>query len=126
MRYRNLLRLVPLALVATTTRAATKHKQRLEDAVTVLEEMMSTPDKAIPQDLLDKAHCVVIIPGLEKGAFIFGAGYGEGYLTCRNAGGEGRSAPATVRVEGGSFGLQLGATETDVIMLVMNSSGADS
>jgi lipid-binding SYLF domain-containing protein len=75
--------------------------------------------------LLEKAHCVVIIPGLKKGAFIFGARYGKGYATCRKASGRGWSAPATVRVEGGSFGLQLGVTETDVIMLVMNASGAD-
>jgi CheY-like chemotaxis protein len=86
---------------------ATKHGQRLEDAATVLEEVMSTPHKAIPQKLLDKAHCVVIIPGLKKGAFIFVARYGKGCLTCRHPGGEGSSAPATVRVEGGSFGLQL-------------------
>jgi lipid-binding SYLF domain-containing protein len=79
---------------------------------------MAAPDKGIPQDLLNKAHCVVIVPGLKKAAFIFGARYGKGYVTCRQESGVGWSAPATVRVEGGSFGLQLGATETDVIMLV--------
>ena len=86
---------------------------------------MAAPDKGIPQDLLNKAQCVVIVPGLKKAAFIFGARYGKGYVTCRQESGVGWSAPATVRVEGGSFGLQLGATETDVIMLVMNQSGAD-
>jgi SH3 domain-containing YSC84-like protein 1 len=113
------------ALLGATAFGDTKHAQRLEDAAMVLEEVMSLPEKAIPQNLLDKAHCVIIVPDLKKGAFIFGAHYGKGYLTCRISGGEGWSAPATIRVEGGSFGLQLGATATDVIMLVMNSRGAD-
>jgi lipid-binding SYLF domain-containing protein len=65
-----------------------------------------------------------VIPGLKKGAFIIGARYGKGYITCRRAGGAGWSAPATVRVEGGSFGLQAGASETDIVLLVMNESGA--
>ncbi len=68
---------------------------------------------------------MVIVPGLKKAAFVFGARYGKGYVTCRKESSVGWTAPATVRVEGGSFGLQLGATETDVIMLVMNKSGAD-
>ena len=125
MKVLKLRGVVLLTMIGTVAFGATKHKQRLEDAATVLEEVMTTPDKAIPQNLLDKAHCIVIIPDLKKGAFIFGARYGKGYLTCRKDGGEGWSAPATVRVEGGSFGLQLGASETDVIMLVMNSRGAD-
>jgi SH3 domain-containing YSC84-like protein 1 len=110
---------------AATMLGATKHGQRLDDAVTVLDEVMAAPDKGIPQDLLNRAHCVVIVPGLKKAAFIFGARYGKGYASCREAAGRGWSAPATIRVEGGSFGLQLGATETDVILLVMNQSGAD-
>jgi lipid-binding SYLF domain-containing protein len=118
-------KLIFSALLGATAFGAAKHAQRLEDAATVLEEVMSLPEKAIPQNLLDKAHCVAIVPDLKKGAFIFGAHYGKGYITCRNSDGEGWSAPATIRVEGGSFGLQLGATETDVIMLVMNSRGAD-
>jgi len=125
MKVLKLRRVVLLTIIGTAAFGATKHKQRLEDAATILEEVMTTPDKAIPQNLLDKAHCVMIVPDLKKGAFIFGARYGKGYLTCRKDGGEGWSAPATVRVEGGSFGLQLGVSETDVIMLVMNSRGAD-
>src|SRR2546426_8800191 len=85
---------------------------------------MSTPDRSIPQDLLDKAHCVVIVPGLKKGAFIIGAKYGKGYLSCRSKG-KGWSAPGTVRVEGGSVGFQIGGSESDVIMLVMNERGAN-
>ncbi len=110
---------------AATLLGATKHGQRLDDAATVLNEVMAAPDKGIPQDLLNRAHCVVIVPGLKKAAFIFGARYGKGYVSCREAASGGWSAPATIRVEGGSFGLQLGATETDVILLVMNQSGAD-
>src|SRR5712692_5442460 len=85
---------------------------------------MSTPDRSIPQDLLDKAHCIVIVPGLKKGAFIIGAKYGKGFLSCRSAG-KGWSAPGTVRIEGGSFGFQIGGSESDVVMLVMNERGAN-
>jgi SH3 domain-containing YSC84-like protein 1 len=104
----------------------TKNVERLDEAATVIQEIMDTPDKGIPQDLMDKANCVVVIPGMKKGAFIVGAQYGKGYATCRQRGVRGWSAPATVRVEGGSVGFQIGGTETDVILLVMNKSGADS
>jgi lipid-binding SYLF domain-containing protein len=76
----------------------------------------------IPQDLLEKAQCIVIVPGLKKGAFIIGAKYGKGFLSCR-AGSKGWSAPGTIRVEGGSVGFQIGGSESDVIMLVMNERG---
>jgi lipid-binding SYLF domain-containing protein len=99
--------------------------KRLEEAAAVFSEIMATPDKAIPQDLLEKAHCIVIVPGVKKGAFIVGGKYGKGYLSCRNKGGVNWSAPATVRIEGGSVGFQIGGSETDVIMLVMNERGAD-
>lgn len=95
--------------------------ERLNDAATVMSEIMGTPDKGVPQDLLDKAHCVVVVPALKKGAFIVGATYGKGFLTCRKAGG-GWSAPAAMRVEGGSVGFQIGGEETDVVMLVMNKN----
>jgi len=125
MKVLKLRRVVLWTIIGTVAFGATKHKQRLDDAATVLEEVMTTPDKATPQNLLDKAHCIVVIPDLKKGAFIFGARYGKGYLTCRKDDGEGWSAPATVRVEDGSFGLQLDVSQTDGIMLVMNSRGAD-
>ncbi len=99
--------------------------KRLEEAATVLSEINSAPDKGIPDDLLEKAHCIVIVPGLKKGAFIVGGQYGKGYLSCRRTNGKGWSAPGTVRVEGGSVGLQIGGSETDVVMLVMNQRGAD-
>src|SRR5271169_6831433 len=89
---------------AATMFGATKHGQRLDDAATVLDEVMAAPDKGIPQDLLNRAHCVVIVPGLKKAAFIFGARYGKGYVSCREAAGGGWSAPATIRVEGAALG----------------------
>jgi len=100
-----------------------KTTQRLDDAAVVFSEIMGTPDKGIPQELLEKSRCVVIVPGLKKGAFILGAKYGKGFVSCRKAGGTGWTAPATVRVEGGSIGLQIGGAETDVVMLVMNERG---
>jgi SH3 domain-containing YSC84-like protein 1 len=97
--------------------------KRLDAAADVLTEIMSAPDKGIPQDLLEKAECVVIVPGLKKGAFIVGAKYGKGFMLCRKAGG-GWSAPAAIRVEGGSVGFQIGGSETDVVLLVTNQKGA--
>src|ERR1700674_4673511 len=85
---------------------------------------MATPDKGIPQDLLEHAHCIVIVPDLKTAAFVVGGKYGKGYLSCRNKGGAGWSAPATVRIEGGSVGFQIGASSTDLIMLVMSERGA--
>lgn len=99
--------------------------QRLNAAATVFEEIMKTPDQGIPEDLLAKAHCVVIVPGLKKAAFIVGAKFGKGYLSCRKTAGGGWSAPGTVRIEGGSVGFQIGGSETDAVLLVMNASGAD-
>jgi lipid-binding SYLF domain-containing protein len=75
--------------------------------------------------LLDRSHCIVIVPGLKTGAFIVGGKYGKGYLSCRNKSNSGWSAPATVRIEGGSVGFQIGASTTDLIMLVMSARGAD-
>jgi lipid-binding SYLF domain-containing protein len=86
---------------------------------------MGAPDKGIPQELLEHANCIVIVPDLKTGAFIVGAKYGKGVLSCRNKVGPGWSAPATVRIEGGSVGFQIGGSSTDLIMLVMNARGAD-
>ena len=98
--------------------------KRLGTAATTFSEIMATPDKGIPQDLLEGAHCAVIVPGVKEGAFIVGAKFGKGFVTCRK-GAAGWSAPAAVRVEGGGVGFQIGGSETDLIMLVMNERGAD-
>jgi lipid-binding SYLF domain-containing protein len=99
--------------------------KRLDDSAEVFSEIMATPDKGIPQDMLENAHCIVIVPELKTAAFVIGAKYGKGYISCRNKGAEGWSAPGTVRIEGGSIGFQIGGSETDLIMLVMNARGAD-
>jgi len=98
---------------------------RLKTSSDVLIEVMSTPDHAIPQELLEKSQCIVIVPGLKKAAFIVGGKYGRGFISCRANGGTGWSSPAGVKVEGGSFGFQIGGAETDVVMLVMNKRGAE-
>src|SRR5713101_6601386 len=98
---------------------------RLKTSAEVLSEIMAAPDKGIPQELLEKSQCIVIVPGMKKGAFLIGANYGRGFLLCRQSSGAGWSAPGAVKVEGGSFGFQIGGSETDVVMLVMNKSGAD-
>ena len=95
--------------------------QRIEHAASAFQELMHTPDKGIPHDLLERSKCIVIIPGLKKGAFGFGGKYGRGFAICRGGGGWG--APAGIRIEGASFGLQLGGSSTDVFMLVMNERG---
>jgi lipid-binding SYLF domain-containing protein len=97
---------------------------RLNEAAAVLEEMRQQPDAGIPRDLVRKAECVVVVPGLKKGAFIVGGKYGRGFMSCRRAD-RSWSAPGGVRVEGGSIGFQIGGTEADVIMLVMNERGVD-
>ncbi len=100
-----------------------KVDDRLDASADTLIDMMRASDRGIPQDLLDKARCVVVIPGMKKAGFIFGAEEGRGFAVCRRQGGSGWSAPAAMRSEGGSFGFQIGASETDVVLLVMNDGG---
>jgi SH3 domain-containing YSC84-like protein 1 len=121
---KNMWLIAAVALAGTgALNAANDAAKRLDEAAAVLTEVMSAPDKGIPQDLLNKAACIVIVPGLKKGAFVVGVKYGRGFINCRRSSGQGWSAPAGVRVEGGSFGFQIGGSETDVIMLVMNQRG---
>ncbi len=94
---------------------------RLQSSVDVLHSIMATPDKGIPEEVLTGAKCVVVVPNLIKGGFIFGAKHGRGVATCRTA--EGWSAPAFVSVGGGSWGLQIGVEDIDLVMLVMNDRG---
>src|SRR5258708_34583923 len=99
-------------------------EKRLDAATNFVREIMGSPDKGIPQDLLGKAACVVVVPGVKKGAFIIGAKYGRGFILCRNPGG-GWSAPAGVSVAGGRGGFQIGGSETDGVMLVVNEGAID-
>jgi lipid-binding SYLF domain-containing protein len=112
-------------LLSTTVALADTAQARLQEVSTVFQEIMSTPDKGIPQDLLEKAQCVIIVPDMKKAAFIVGGEYGRGFAICRNAKGTGWGAPAAVRMEGGSVGFQIGGESADVVMLVMNRKGMD-
>jgi SH3 domain-containing YSC84-like protein 1 len=111
-----------LAFAVSPARAESAN-ERLKEATEVLQDLMGTEDKGIPRDLLEKAQCAIIIPGAKKGGFFVGAQYGRGFAICRNASLRGWGAPAAVRMEGGSVGLQIGAAETDIFMLVMNDKG---
>src|SRR3954451_25028478 len=121
------MRIILLATLALASAMANDRTpvRRLNEAAAVFGEIMATPDKGIPQDLLENAHCIVIVPGLKTAAFLVGGKYGKGYLSCRKKGGPGWSAPGTVRIEGGSVGFQIGGSTTDLIMLVMNARGAE-
>jgi len=121
------MKLFLIAAVALTPLLAkdSDSEKRLDAAATVFSEVMDAPDKGIPQELMEHAACIVIVPDLKTAAFFFGAKYGKGYLSCRNKVGAGWSAPGTVRIEGGSVGFQIGGESTDLIMLVMNERGAD-
>jgi lipid-binding SYLF domain-containing protein len=95
--------------------------ERLDKAATVLHEIMATPDKGIPEEVIASAKCIAVVPHLIKGAFIFGGKHGRGVATCRTA--HGWSAPAFISVGGGSWGLQIGVQDIDLVMTVMNDQG---
>lgn len=102
---------------------STKEANRIKEAATVLQEIHSVPDKDIPQDLWDKAQCVLVVPGLKKAAFIVGGEYGNGLMSCRENGAW--SAPIFMQVGKGSWGLQIGAQSIDLVLLVMNKQGME-
>ncbi|HKD10075.1 MAG TPA: lipid-binding SYLF domain-containing protein [Bryobacteraceae bacterium] len=123
----NFKQIVPLLVASTLgsglSFAKNAANDRLDAAADLVSDMMKASDKGVPQDLLNKAHCVILIPGLKKAAFVVGAKYGRGFAMCRKPSGFGWTAPAAVRIEGGSFGLQVGGSEQDVMLLVMNDTG---
>ena len=124
-RINQLIFLPCLLLTGLSPLVADTAGERLQESAVVLKEILSAPDQGIPRDLLDDAHCVVVIPGMKNAAFLVGGKYGRGFLVCRQDARVGWGAPASVRIEGGSFGFQIGASETDVVMLVMNQRGMD-
>jgi SH3 domain-containing YSC84-like protein 1 len=119
---------VCLALVtATLCEAKNKEQKRLENAGTVMQEIMNTPEN-IPQEILEKAECVIVFPSVLKAAFVVGASYGRGAMVCRtgkNFRGQ-WGAPAMYALEGGSIGFQIGGQATDLVLLIMNDRGASS
>ena len=124
---RHALVLLGIALFSLSTQAQQKEKDRVQNAGTVMTEILNVPDN-IPQELLDKAECVIVLPSVLKFAIVFGGSYGRGVMTCR--GGKDFhgpwAAPTMMALEGGSFGFQLGGQATDFVLLVMNGRGADS
>src|SRR5271163_1916061 len=121
------LMLAPLSLARSADQGAKDENNRLQNSGTVIQEILDIPDD-IPQDLLDKARCVVVMPSVLKAAFVVGGSYGRGTMVCRT--GKDYSgpwgAPAMYALEGGSVGFQIGAEATDFVILVMNNRGADS
>jgi len=113
------------ALISIPALAQKDADSRLKAATEDLNEMMNASDKGVPQDLLNKAACVVVVPNLKAGGFIIGGKYGKGFFTCRKTSGIGWSAPGSIKITGGNFGLLIGGKETDVIMLVMNKNGME-
>lgn len=108
-------------VVSIQAQDAGKLDGRLMAATAVIQEVMATPDRAIPQSILAGASCVVVVPHYKKGAFVFGAQYGQGVATCRTP--RGWSAPVFVQLAGGSFGWQIGGQSTDLVLVAMNQHG---
>ena len=116
---------ISLCFILTCSAFAASSKQdlqaRIDSARTVLEQIMAAQDRSIPMDILQSATCVAVVPGMLKGAFIFGAQYGQGVVTCRT--GHGWSAPVFIRMAGGSFGFQIGGQSTDLVLVAVNDKG---
>jgi lipid-binding SYLF domain-containing protein len=117
--------LVLAAVVSMASQAFAASRQdlqdRIESAKTVLDQIMGASDKSIPYNILQQATCVAVVPGMIKGAFVFGAQYGQGVVTCRT--GHGWSAPVFIRLAGGSWGLQIGGQATDLVLVAVNDNG---
>ena len=128
MKSRIMLLMVMIVSVIASTVAIAEEEpseqvKRMDAAATVLDEIMETPDKGIPEELLDSAKCIAVIPSMVKIGFVFGGRHGKGLATCRT--GSGWSAPAPFSVTGGSWGLQIGGEAVDVVMLIMNNNGME-
>jgi lipid-binding SYLF domain-containing protein len=122
---KKVLALICLAGSMTLSASAASDKatldSRVEAATATIKQIMSVPDNAIPDKIAQQATCIAVVPGMKKGAFIFGAEYGRGVVTCRT--GHGWSAPVFITLGGGSFGLQLGGQSTDVVLVAVNDKG---
>src|ERR1051326_6823070 len=118
---KSLFRIVLFALLASSVTLAETAAGRAESAATVLNEIMATPDKGIPGEILGSAKCVAVVPSMLNGGFIVGARHGRGMATCRTP--NGWSAPAPLTTTGGSFGLQIGGQAVDLVMVIMNDRG---
>src|SRR5216684_7957847 len=118
---RRFLAAVILSVIGLSTASAESEADRVASAASVMNEIMSTPDKGIPEEILASAKCVAVVPSMLKGGLGFGGAYGRGVATCRTE--KGWSAPAPFSIKGGSFGLQIGIQGVDLIMVIMNDRG---
>src|SRR5215469_3108733 len=120
---KNLASLAVCLMLSSAAFAATKTalQDRVDAAKTVLDQIMAAKDRSIPMNILEQAHCVGVVPGLIKGAFVFGGEYGQGVVTCRT--GHGWSGPVFIRMAGGSWGLQAGGQMTDLVLIAVNDHG---
>lgn len=123
MRTKVLLPLMALAWIAVAPPASAAEPDRLREAAQVIRDLRAAPDSGIPQQIWDDADCVAVIPDMKRAAFIFGGDYGRGVMSCRTA--TGWSAPLFMRLAKGSWGLQIGAQETDLVLLLMDRGGGD-
>ena len=113
--------LASIPAVTVSAEISDKLKSRVDESAAVLTEIHATPDKDVPKELWDRATCVIVIPSLKKAAFVFGGEYGKGLMSCRKGGAW--SAPVFMRLEKGSWGLQIGAQSIDLVLLVNNERG---
>jgi lipid-binding SYLF domain-containing protein len=122
---KSFLACVTICLIFTCTAFAASSREDLQERVdaakSVLDEIMAAQDSTIPSNIMEHATCVGVVPGLKKGAFVFGGQYGQGVVTCRT--GHGWSAPVFIRMAGGSWGLQIGAQSTDLVLVAVNRQG---
>jgi SH3 domain-containing YSC84-like protein 1 len=114
-----------ILLFCVNAKISNDEKERISNAVDVLTQLLDTSDKSVPKDILDKCECMIVIPSVKKGAFVFGGQYGKGLATCRTSP-SGWSAPIFFSLKGGSFGLQIGGQSIDLVLLVMNNKGVNS
>jgi lipid-binding SYLF domain-containing protein len=115
--------LITAPVFAAKNKTSSEDTKRMNEAANVMTEIMNAKDQSIPDELLENAHCIGIVPNLKRVGFVVGAKFGKGVLSCRT--GNGWSAPSMIRIEGGNIGLQIGAGETDVVFVVMNAKGED-
>lgn len=114
-----------ILLFCVNAKISGEEKERIANAVDVLTQLLDTPDKSIPKEIIDKCECMVVIPSVKKGAFVFGGQYGKGLATCRTSP-SGWSAPVFFSLKGGSFGLQIGGQTIDLVLVVLNNKGINS
>lgn len=119
------VRIFLLGAIAVPALLANSAVDRCLRAAEVLDKVMGTPEKAIPQELMSRSQCIAIIPGAKKVGFVIGARYGKGLMSCRTKDNFGWTAPSAVKLEGGSFGLQIGGSSTDLVLLILNKRGAE-